>query len=249
MENKLVKNNPTAKKIFELNKLREKRKNNIKGIIGFWSMVLVASCFGKINYNSSKIVAKNTNPKIEIINHNFKNKIIDIKGDTIIEKKNHKHSNVHISERGRKLIKDNEGFSPQGYWDVNGVTIGYGHKIKSTDPKWLREKKVGDWISKHDAQELFEKDMNEFINPALVRITDELAKNKVYISQNVVDGLASLIYNCGEQGVKTTHFYELLKQGKIKEAISCVNETRIYQEAHKTRRKSEQAMMMGNYSI
>ena len=96
---------------------------------------------------------------------------------------------------------------------------------------------------------MFEKDINEFINPALVRITDELAENKVYISQNIVDGLASLIYNCGEQGVKTTHFYELLKQGKIKEAISCVNETRIYQEAHKTRRKSEQAMMMGSYSI
>jgi len=243
--NNLVKNNPTAKRAISIYNAKKKIKDNIKCSLLFWSIIGTSTLFGNpmpSGYIKTKIVTKEHKKINEqrITNNVSENN--DVKKQKTVEK-------VHISKNGMAFIKSTETLSRRAYWDVNGITLGWGHKINSKDPKWLRNKKVGDWISKKDADELFEKDMNEFINPALVRITDELSANKVYVSQDFVDGLASLIYNCGEQGIKTTRFYELLKSGKIKQAISCVSETRVYQKGHIERRKNEQAMMNGNYEI
>lgn len=245
--NNLVKNNPTAQKVIEMHNLKKKQNENIKCALCFWVLIFGVLFIGKFT-NEPNVSAK-TISKVNA--HKVITKATkEIKSDETKVLTNKKEIEpVHISEKGIRFIKETEKFSPQGYWDVNGVTLGWGHKINSDDPEWLKSKKVGDWISKSAADKLFQKDVDEFINPALVRITDELSANNVYISQNMVDGIASLIYNCGEHGFKSTRFYALLKEGKIKEAISCVPETKVSCEGHKERRKNEQALMMGNYNI
>ena len=245
--NNLVKNNPTARKVIEMHNLKKKQKENIKCVLCFWFLIFCAVLMSKF-INEPKVSAKAIS-KVDAYEVIVKipNEIKSIETKVVTNKKDIEP--VHISEKGIRFIKETEKFSPQGYWDVNGVTLGWGHKINSNDPEWLKSKKVGDWISKSDADKLFQKDIDEFINPALVRITDELSTNKVYISQDMVDGIASLIYNCGESGFKSTRFYSLLKEGKINEAISCVPETNVSCEGHKERRKNEQALMMGDYEI
>ncbi len=245
--NNLVKNNLTTQKVIEIRNFKKQQNENVKSVLCFWVLIFGVLFIGKIT-NESNVSAKTIS---NIDAHKVITKATkEMKSDETKVVTNKKGIEpVHISEKGIRFIKEAEKFSPQGYWDVNGVTLGWGHKINSDDPEWLKSKKVGDWISKSEADKLFQKDIDEFINPALVRITDELSANKVYISQDIVDGIASLIYNCGESGFKSTRFYALLKEGKINEAISCVPETKVSCEGHKERRKNEQALMMGNYEI
>lgn len=245
--NNLVKNNLTAQKVIEIRNFKKKQNENVKSVLCFWALIFGVLFIGKIT-NEPNVSAK-TISKVDTykVITKLPKEIKSVETKVVTNKK--ENEPIHISEKGIRFIKETEKFSPQGYWDVNGVTLGYGHKINSNDPEWLKSKKVGDWISKSDADKLFQKDIDKFINPALVRITDELSANNVYISQNMVDGIASLIYNCGEHGFKSTRFYALLKEGKINEAISCVPETKVSCEGHKERRKNEQALMMGNYNI
>lgn len=252
--NNLVRNNLTAKRLKEINKVREKRKESISGIIFFWGMVAICACIGRIS-NSDAVYA---NGNIMRYKHKIasvtrtRNKAL-LKANKTIEKQSvgaiTQEDTIGISENGKKFLKENEGLSRQGYWDTNGITLGWGHKIKSDDPKWLREKNVGDWISKKDADELFEKDMETFINPALRRICCELNDNNVHVNQHMIDAMASLIYNCGEHGFKSTDFYALLKQGKVKQASRILIHTKVACDGHKNRRLKEQKLMNGNYTI
>ena len=101
-------------------------------------------------------------------------------------------------------------------------------------------------ITKEQAEEIFRNDIENFVEPALNRIADELLENDInpnYVRQSVWDGLASLIFNCGEQGVKTTEFYQYFKVGKFDKAISLVEGTKVFLNGHKARRKEEQKMM------
>ena len=244
--NNLVKNNPTAIKVIKMHKIKQQRNDIIKSLSFICLFILICYITG-ISMKTETISAIP-------INHQLNNKIATIITDNVKENKtvnkkviDYKIQSAHISENGMNFIKKHEKFSAKGYWDVNGVTVGWGHKINKDDPEWLRVKKVGDWISKSAADKLFEKDMDDFINPALVRVVKELSKNNVHINQNMIDGIASLIYNCGEYGFKTTEFYRLLKNGKINKAIECVPQTRVYCEGHKERRKNEQKLMIGDY--
>ena len=54
--NNLVRNNLTAKRLKEINKVREKRKESIYGIIFFWGMVAICACIGRIS-NSDAVYA------------------------------------------------------------------------------------------------------------------------------------------------------------------------------------------------
>lgn len=245
--NNLVKNNPTAIKVIKMHKIKQQRNDIIKSL-SFICLFILSCYIAGISLKAESISATP-------IDHKLNNKIATIITDNVKKDKsvnnglkNIKIQSVHISENGMNFIKKHETFSAKGYLDVNGVTVGWGHKINKADPEWLRVKKVGDWISKSAADKLFEKDMNEFINPALIRISKELSENNVHINQNMIDGIASLIYNCGEHGFKTTEFYRLLKKGKISKAIDCVPQTRVYCDGHKKRRKNEQKLMMGDYN-
>lgn len=155
---------------------------------------------------------------------------------------------IKVSHRGKNMIKQFETLQLTSY-RIKGETsntIGWGHKINSDDPIWLRRKWVGEKITKQQAEEIFRKDIEEFVEPALNRIAAELLENDINpnnVRQSAWDGLASMIFNCGERGVKTTEFYEYFKVGKFDKAISMVEETRVYMNGHKTRRQAEQELM------
>lgn len=158
------------------------------------------------------------------------------------------HKKIKVSSQGKKMIKKFETLQLTSYRikGENSNTIGWGHKINSDDPIWLRRKWVGKTITKEQADEIFRNDIEKFVEPALNRMADELLENDInpnYVRQSVWDGLASLIFNCGEQGVKTTEFYQYFKVGKFDKAISLVDGTKVFLNGHKVRRKEEQKLM------
>ena len=158
------------------------------------------------------------------------------------------HKKIKVSSQGKEMIKKFEALKLVSYRidGENSNTIGYGHKINSNDPIWLRRKWIGEKITEAQANEIFRNDIEKFVEPALNRIADELLENDINpnnVRQSVWDGLASLIFNCGERGVKKTAFYKYFKIGKFDKAISMVDNTKVYLNGHKSRRKEEQRMM------
>lgn len=152
-----------------------------------------------------------------------------------------------VSDKGIMFIMQNEGLLQQAVWDVNGISVGWGHKINSSDPKWLRDFKIGQWISVTIANELFANDIKNFLNPSLRYVLRDLEDSGVdtkKFSQGFVDGMADMIYNCGLKGMMTTDFYYTLKKGHIDKAISLVPSTRVYCDGHKSRREKTYQMMV-----
>ena len=155
----------------------------------------------------------------------------------------------YISQDGRDQIKDFEKLSLTVY-RIQGEklrTVGYGHQIKSTDPLWLRQKYLGHMITEKQAEEIFNKDIDEFVEPALNRLYAELESNGVdtnQFSQGFTDSLGSLIFNCGESGVRNTEFFRMLKKGKIRLAVSLIPTTHVYMKGHVKRRRTEANMMI-----
>lgn len=106
-----------------------------------------------------------------------------------------------ISNKGLEYIKKYEKCSLTAYWDSNGYSIGYGHHGKDV--------KRGMKISKSQADKYFREDI-KWVNEAINRLLNSLpVKHK--FSQNFIDGLGDLIYNCGEGGVCNSEFYKRLK--------------------------------------
>jgi len=156
---------------------------------------------------------------------------------------------VYVSVDGMEHIKNFESLSLKVY-KIEGEklrTVGYGHQIKSTDPLWLRRKYVGDKITEKQAEEIFINDINEFVEPALKRLYRELEDNNIdtsKFSQGFTDSMASLIFNCGENGIRNSEFFRCLKKGHIKRAIAMVPNTHVYMKGHVKRRLAEANMMI-----
>ena len=127
-------------------------------------------------------------------------------------------------------------------------TIGYGHVIYEDD--------IPHKISQEYADKLFDKDMDKF-NVHVRELLSELDHRFIY-TQSFVDGLTSLTYNCGPDGVRKTRFWKRMKacryDKKTKainkkdliyaiEAVKTANISRIYYAGHKNRRKAEHNKM------
>lgn len=156
-----------------------------------------------------------------------------------------------ISQRGIEAIKYLEYLSLKSFRikGENSNTIGYGHKISSSDELWLRRKYVGESITKSQAEEILKDDIENFVNPALNRLCNDLSENNIYLNQNEKDALCSLIYNCGPSGIKSSLFYKELKNGNKKKAIELIKNTHIYMKGHILRRSLESNMMLGNFDF
>ena len=220
------------------------KNSTLLKIIGFWTIVVTLSmlCLSQLSQKQA-----------------FKNRIAYLeqelfKVNTVSEEEKVTFEPVDfikISRYGREQIKEFEKLSLTSYHDggKGRKSIGYGHQIKTTDPKWLRDKYYGGSITKRQAERLFDKDITEFVEPALNRLNCEMIENGVNtdnLSQSFYDALGSLIYNCGENGVKQTEFYRLLKRGKVQKAIALVPTTKITAKGHKERRKREAEMMLNS---
>ena len=160
------------------------------------------------------------------------------------------HRTVGVSNEGIKHIKAYESLrlTPYTLTDSSRYNIGYGHVIKNSDPLWVKEIVAKYRITKADADKILRYDIEKIVNPAINRMFNELESegvNTQLLSQGFIDGLGSLIYNCGEGGVRKTEFYRLLKNGKIEQAIAKVEMTHVYMRGHYSRRLAEAEMMRG----
>ena len=161
-------------------------------------------------------------------------------------------SHINISQKGIDFIKDKEKCSLTKYKDNYGYSIGYGHLIKDGE-------NIGDAITQKNADELFVNDINTYVMPAVRRICQTL---HFVPTQSLIDGLASVIYNCGEKGFKKSEVYEKLlrcrpinEQGDVNEsdinfALSKMKDCRIpskassCQESVRNRRADERRLML-----
>ena len=110
----------------------------------------------------------------------------------------------NVSENGKKQIMLRESCSLTVYKDNTGYSIGYGHRLK----KGENYKK----ISKTKAKQLFKEDIKS-VEASVNRILKDI---KFKPTQNFIDGLADLVYNCGEAGVKKSEFYKRLCRCRVK---------------------------------
>lgn len=150
-----------------------------------------------------------------------------------------------ISNNGKEFIKNKENCSLTAYWDSNGYSIGWGHHGKDVK-KNMR-------ISKAQAHKYFNKDI-KLIEAAANRIIKSLPY-KYKFSQNFFDGLCSLVYNAGENGVMKSEFYKRLKNCRVKRgqinsndlnfSIAGVKMSRISCKGHISRRYDEHKLMLG----
>lgn len=145
-----------------------------------------------------------------------------------------------ISNAGKESIKRYETCKLTAYWDSNGYSIGYGHH-GSDVYKGMK-------ISKSTANKLFNKDI-ESVNAGINRLLSALPV-KHNFSQNFIDGLGDLIYNCGENGVKQSEFYHRLmrcrknNQNDFNYTIAAVKTLRVSCPGHKTRRYNTHKLML-----
>lgn len=109
-----------------------------------------------------------------------------------------------VSDKGKKQIMLRESCKLTLYKDNTGYSIGYGHRIK----KGEKYKK----ISKAKAEQLFKEDIKN-VEASINRILKNI---KFKPTQNFIDGLADLVYNCGEGGVKKSEFYKRLSKCRVK---------------------------------
>lgn len=149
-----------------------------------------------------------------------------------------------ISERGKQFIKDHEKCSLVAYWDSNGYSIGYGHHTKAIKKNMK--------ITQAQANKYFNEDIKQ-VEAAANRIINSLP-HKYKFTQGFFDGLCSLIYNCGEYGVKQSEFYKRLASCRIKKGvinkndlnftIAAVKKCRISAPGHVQRRYNEHVLML-----
>jgi GH24 family phage-related lysozyme (muramidase) len=151
-----------------------------------------------------------------------------------------------ISPNGQKFIKEHEGLL---LVVDNHRQIGYGHLLKKGET-YKR-------ISKEKAEQLFVQDIAA-VNKSVDRLLSKLP-SKIKYSQGFIDGLGSLVYNCGEYGVARSTFYHRLlncrtvndstfKQEDLDYALAAVKTLKCPLRGHKIRRAREyQLMRNGKY--
>lgn len=160
-----------------------------------------------------------------------------------------KPSKYAISKKGKDFIKKHEICVLHAYNDPDPKrrSVGWGHQIRPGENL--------EHISQQKADELFEQDI-KWVNDAINRLIAQNDNRFIY-SQGFIDGLGSLIYNCGERGVTLTKFYErwqncrydknsknYINMNDFTFAIAAVKTSRISAPGHIKRRYNEHKLML-----
>ena len=227
----------------------------------FLSFVITAYC---INYCSNKYQTTNNTAKANSVTNTVK-----LNNNNIIYKTNSKprktkdfSSNIYnknnktkksykVSKKGQKHIKEHESCVLTVYNIKNKErynTIGYGHQLRPGDKYYNRKS-----ISQSEAEKIFESDM-KIINESVNRLISELSEH-FNPSQDFIDGFGSLVFNCGEYGVRNSELFKRLKRCRYKNgiinkqdyeyAISAVRSMNITHKGHINRRETECLLMQG----
>lgn len=163
--------------------------------------------------------------------------------------KHHPRKRYKLSKKGKNFIKKHETCVLHAYNDPDPKrrSVGWGHQIQPGENL--------EHITKAKADELFEKDV-EWVNDAINRLIAQ-QDNRFTYSQGFIDGLGSLIYNCGERGVTLTEFWarwkkcrydasspEYINRNDWNYTIAAVKTSRISAPGHIERRYNEHMLML-----
>ncbi len=211
------------------------------------SMILAVQCSGDGEHNmvytkSSKQISSFISSNLIFNNINEDN---DISTDIKIRE-------YKMSVRGHEFIKSFEKCKLNAY-HIKGEkynTIGWGHYLQGKHEQGIKK------ITQARADELFAQDV-AWVDKAVTDMLNDVNPNYKW-PQGIVDGLGSLVYNCGERGVRTTEFYRRLQNcrfhnGEINASdiaytLAAVKKTRCTKPGHYKRRAGEYAMMRENFS-
>ena len=222
---------------------------NLISIFFYGAMVYQLSSIANIknenNTNNMKI--------IETINDSITKPLIveniSIKTSTKNPIKRIKPESYKISKVGKDFIKKHETCVLKAYNDPDPKrrSVGWGHQIQPGENL--------ETITKAKADELFEEDV-QWVNDAINRLIKQNNQNFIY-TQGFIDGLGSLIYNCGERGVTLTEFYNRWQKCRYDKnepnginmkdwlyTIAAVKTSRISAPGHINRRYNEHKMML-----
>ena len=147
------------------------------------------------------------------------------------------YATYKVSVRGESFIKQNEQLSLKAYRDASGWSIGYGHHSKLV--------RCGQVISKSQAERYFREDMT-VVNKTINKL---LENKKQRFSQEFIDGLGDLLFNCGEGSVRRSNFYARLQRCRknnrkdLEYACAAVRNHAISTKGHIERRKKTSKMM------
>lgn len=167
----------------------------------------------------------------------------------IEQKKLNRPNRYKLSKVGKDFIKSQETCVLHAYNDPDPKrrSVGWGHQIRPGESL--------EHITQKKADELFEKDI-EWVNDAINRLIKQHDRRFIY-SQGFIDGLGSLIYNCGERGVTLTEFWNRwsrcrydkntsgnINQNDLNFTIAAVKNSRISAKGHIERRYDEHKLML-----
>ena len=153
-------------------------------------------------------------------------------------------SRYTASDSVKAFIKGHETFRADAY-RIKGerhMTVGWGH---------LMDDGLGSaHMTRHEADRLFDRDIHE-CEDAVNRL---LADMPCRFSQGFIDGMVSLVYNCGAAGLKDTEFWSRLRRCRIdgghirpddlRFTVAAVRGIHITMPGHTGRRYTEQVMML-----
>lgn len=153
-----------------------------------------------------------------------------------------------MSENAHEFIKSFEKCKLTAY-RIPGEkynTIGWGHYLDEKHERNIKQ------ITQSRADELFREDV-AWVDKAVTDMLNDVNANYRW-PQGIVDGLGSLVYNCGERGVRTTEFYRRLQKCRfhngvinkqdIDYTLAAVKNTRCTKPGHYKRRMGEYEMMI-----
>jgi len=155
-----------------------------------------------------------------------------------------------VSDNGKEFIKEHESLKLVAYDDPTPQkrSIGWGHQIQPGE-NYTK-------ITETQANEIFESDIKK-IEASVNRLLKK-TNPKFKYTQSFIDGMASLVYNCGEYGVSQTPFYQRLLKCRVDNSDDCINEgdlnftlaavktSKVFCEGHKVRRFNEYKLMISD---
>ncbi len=126
-----------------------------------------------------------------------------------------------LSQSGWDHIRKEEGLRLSAYKLGDGmITIGYGH----AEPKKTSKYKVGQEITKKEADDLLKKDLKVAAD-GVRRMFKQWEENEnidIKITQSMFDALVSIAYNSGVSGLRRSEISKKLKKSDYKGAAESI---------------------------
>lgn len=154
---------------------------------------------------------------------------------------------LNISEKGKDFIKEHEKLKLKAYNIGDGmITIGYGH----AQPKDNSKYKVGDEITKKEADKIFEEDIKKF-ERGVKRLFKKWKREgkDIKVTQHMFDAMVSMAYNMGVSGLLKTEFVDELLKGDYEKASEKILSSRVSDNFHglKKRRIKEKNLFLKEF--